>query len=212
MQGFSIWEMIKTIANLVLSTPIFLVSFVVGIILLIAMIVSMKKSKKFTKALMILIYVFLIAFVVIYYNSFLYNILDNFMNTIFTQLFFPNLATFSLVIFITLAILFYSLFSQKLSKALKGINMVISSLIIFLFILTLDKIVTLKINIYEPLTIYSDKTLLTLIEFIMITFSLWILLLLSVKIIKKLIKKSDAKVVKEFLDNNQNENSETLKL
>ena len=47
MQGFSIWEMIKTIANLVLSTPIFLVSFVVGVILLIAMIVSMKKSKKF---------------------------------------------------------------------------------------------------------------------------------------------------------------------
>ena len=71
--------------------------------------------------------------------------------------------------------------------------------------MTINLIVTNKINIYEPLTVYSNKTLLVLIEFTTLTFVAWVTLLLSIKIVKKLIKKSDEKVTQDFLKN-KNEN------
>lgn len=212
MQGFSLWEMMETIANLVLSSPIFLITLIIGVVLLIAMIISLKSTKKISKVLTLIIYIFLVLFILIYYNKYLYNLLDNLMNTIFTQIFFPSLATYLIVIVSTLIILFYSLLNKTVPKHLKIINMISSFIIIFLSFLTLDLIVTSKINIYEPLTVYSDKNLLILIEFEMIIFTIWILILLSIKIIKKLIKKSDNKITNEFLKKNTTKEVEVLEL
>lgn len=211
MTGFSFWEMVETIANLVLSTPIFLITLILGIVLLTAMIVSIKYNKKLNKILTVVVYTFLFLFIIIYYNSYLYNLLDNFMNTIFTQIFFPNLATYLIMLVTTIIILFYSILKTEMQKYLKIINMIVSFIIIFLFVLTLNLIVAEGINIYEVLTVYSNKTLLILIEFDMIIFTLWILLLLSIKVIKKLIKKSNDKIVRNFLQNSKDD-IETLKL
>ena len=213
MKGISLWEMIKTIANLVLSSPIFLISLIVGIILLIAMMISIKKTKKIGKTLTIVIYVFLIIFVLIYYNNYLYNLLDNLMNTIFTQIFFPNLAAYAVMLLTTLIILFYSIIKTNIPRYLRVINMLIPFIIIFLFVLTLDVIITSKINIYEPLTVYSDKNLLILIEFSMIIFVIWLIVLLSIKLIRRLIQKSNKKVMNDFLKvENKEDEIEVLKL
>ena len=213
MKGFSLWEMLETIANLVLSSPIFLISLIVGIILLIAMMISIKKTKRIGKTLTIIIYFFLIIFVLIYYNDYLYNLLDNLMNTLFTQIFFPNLAAYFIMLLTTMIILFYSIIKTNIPRYLRVINMITPFLIIFLFVLTLDVIISAKINIYEPLTVYSDKNLLTLIEFSMIIFVIWIIVLLSIKLIRKLIKKSNKKVMDDFLSvENKEKEIEVLKL
>ncbi|MBR2833540.1 MAG: hypothetical protein IKE75_03820 [Bacilli bacterium] len=205
MKAFSLWEMIKIIVNLILSSPVFLITFITGTILLITMIMSIKKNHKLSKPLIIIIYIFLITFIIIYYNSYIYNILDNLINQIFTQIFFPNLATYVIILLATIMMLFYSIVKKNISKGLKIINLIISFIILFLFIMTINLIVTNKINIYEPLTVYSNKTLLVLIEFTTLTFVAWVTLLLSIKIVKKLIKKSDEKVTQDFLKN-KNEN------
>lgn len=213
MKAFSLWEMFETIANLVLSSPIFLISFIVGVVLLIAMMISIKKTKRIGKTLTIVIYLFLIIFVLIYYNNYLYNLLDNLMNTIFTQIFFPNLAAYVIMLLTTLIILFYSIIKTNIPRYLRSINMITPFLIIFLFVLTLDVIISAKINIYEPLTVYSNKNLLVLIEFSMIIFTIWIILLLSIQLIRKIIKKSNKKIMNNFLKDEKKENkTEVLKL
>ena len=205
--------MVETIANLVLSSPIFSISLIVGIILLIAMMISIKKTKKIGKTLTIVIYIFLILFVLIYYNKYLYTLLDNLMNTIFTQIFFPNLAAYAVMLLTTLIILFYSIIKTNIPRYLRVINMITPFIIIFLFVLTLDVIIASKINIYEPLTVYSDKNLLTLIEFSMIVFVIWIIVLLSIKLIRKLIQKSNKKVMNDFLKtDNKDDEIEVLKI
>ena len=204
MEIYSIWQMLEVIANLILSSPIFIISLIGGVILLIAMIVSIKSNKKMSRLLTITIYVFLILFVFLYYNSYFYTLVDNFVNTIFTQLFFPNLATYILMLIITVAISFFTLIKKKPSKILKIINLTVTFIIIFLFFLTVNSIIDLKINIYEPLTVYSNKTLLILIEFNMILFTVWILFLLSVKIVKKLITISNEKITNDKPNKKEN--------
>lgn len=209
MESYSLGEMLNTVMDIVLSSSFFLVTLVVGIVLLIAMILSIKSKKKFGKGLMIGVWIFLILFIIFRYNTYLYNLFDNLMNTIFRQIFFPSLAMYVVMLFVTNVIMFYSIF-KNMPRYLKVINVTISFIILFLFILTLDKIVGSGLNIYEPLTIYSNRELLILIEFSMLIFVFWLLILISIKIIRKLIKKSDDKVVKEFLDTDNN--TEVLKL
>ena len=192
--------MIKIIANLVLSTPVFLLTFIVGTIILILLIISMRKYKKIPKNIMLITWLFLIMFLIIRYSDFVYNLFDNLMNNIFLQIFFPSLITYVIVFLITNVILIYSLLHKKTSTKLKIINSIFSFAIWFLSLITLELIVTKKVNVYEPLTIYTDKSLLVLVEMDMLIFVVWVLLLGSAKIISTLIKHSDKKVTKDFLN------------
>lgn len=209
MESYSLGEMLNTVMDIVLSSSFFLLTLIVGLVLLVAMILSIKSKKKFGKGLMVGVWVFLILFIVFRYNNYLYNLLDNLVNNIFMQIFFPSLAMYVIMLVITNVIMFCSIL-KEMPRYLKVINVIVPFVIIFLFILTLDKIVGSGLNIYEPLTIYSDSQLLILIELSMLIFVFWLLVLISIKIVRKLIKKSDDKVVAEFLDTD--EDIEVLKL
>ncbi len=199
MEELSLWKMLEIIGNLILSSPFFLMTLIIGLIMVILMIISIRKYKKITRGLMIGVWLFLVLFIVIRYNDYLYVLFDNLINNIFMQIFFPSLVTYVIILLISTGILLYSLFSQNLRKFMKIINFIFTFIIWFLTLLTLDMIVNSGVNIYEPLTIYSDKTLLVLVEMSMIVFGVWMLLLLSIKLILILIKKSDEKIVKDFL-------------
>ena len=63
----------------------------------------------------ILGWLFVISFIMIRYISYLNKLFDNLINNIFVQIFFPNLATYIIIILIT-NIIFYTPFYQKISK------------------------------------------------------------------------------------------------
>lgn len=205
METMSIWKMLETVANLVLSSPFFIATLIIGVILLILMIFSIIKNHKIGKGLSITVWIFLLLFILIRYNRYLYNLLDNLINNIFVQIFFPNLATYIIVLVSTIIIMVYSFVKKLMPKYLKVINVLFPFVIIFLFILILDKIVSLDINIYEHLTVFSDKHLLILIELSMLVFIFWILLLLCIKIVRSLIRKSSNKVISNFVNSSKND-------
>lgn len=209
METISIWTMLETVANLVLSSPFFLATLIIGLILLFAMIFSIIKNKTISKKLSIIVWIFLLLFIIIKYNNYLYSLIDNLMNNIFVQIFFPNLATYIIMLLTTIIIMVYTVVRKASPKYLKIINVLFPFAIIFLFILTLDKIVTNNINIYEQLTIFSNKEVLILIELSMLIFIVWSLLLICIKIVRQLIRKSSNKVINEFL-NNKNDEVENL--
>ena len=210
MEQFSLWEMFEVIGNLVLSSPLFIVTFVVGVILLIALIISIKKNRKVGRPLAIVTWIFLILFVIIRYNNYLYNLFDNLVNNVFMQIFFPNLATYIITLVTASVILIVTVISRNSPLYLKIINLIVPFVMIFVFFLTLDIIVKGDIDIYEKLTVYSNKNLLILIEFNMIIFVVWLFVLFGIKIVRLLIRKSDNKLNAEFLDSG--DGVEVLKL
>ena len=129
------------------------------------------------------------------------------MNNVFMQIFFPNLATYVIIIAITNFIFLFTILKGNSKTSNKVINSLFFTIIMLLLILVLDVIIKNEINIYERLTVYSNQTLLILIEATTITFVLWLIILGSKAIVSKLINKSDKKVKAKY---NKQEKINTL--
>ena len=185
---------INTLIEAISSSPTSFVTLIAGIIFLIAMIISLRKHKNMGKTLFIIGWLFIILFIIFRYSDHLTTLFDNLINNVFMQIFFPNLATYVIIIAITNFIFLFTILKGNSKTSNKLINSLFFTVIMLLLILVLDVIIKNEINIYEKLTVYSNQTLLILIEATTIFFILWLIILGSKAIVSKLISKSDKKV------------------
>lgn len=194
---------IEILYDTIMSSPTTFVTILLGIVFLIIMIVNMKRHKKIGKIPFIIGWVFIIAFVVFKYSPHLTTLFDNLINNIFMQVFFPNLASYIILLALTNFIFLFTILKKDTKTIDKIINSIFFLIIMLFFILSLERVTQKNINIYETLTVYSDKNLLILIEATTITFVIWMIILISKMIIIKLIQKSDDKVKGEYQINDE---------
>ena len=188
---------INTLFNIISSSPSSIIFIIVGIIFTVAMIINLIKKKTIGKSLYITGWLFIVIFIIVKYNSYISKIFDNLINQVFMQIFFPNLATYIIIIALTNIIFLYTII-KKTTKSTKIINTLFFSIIMLFMVYTLEQIISGGINIYEQKEIYTNQNILTLIESTTIIFSFWVLIITSKHIIKKLIKKSNDKIKKEY--------------
>jgi hypothetical protein len=108
---------------------------------------------------------------------------------IFMAIYFPNLAVYSLVIVSTNICLFISLIKKQVQNEYKIANIFSTIILDFLFILILETIIKNDIDIYETLTIYSNKEMLVLIELSTAIYTAWIIVIGFIKLVDKTIGK-----------------------
>ena len=202
---FSIKKLVISLIDIITGSPTSILFIVLGLIFTIAMIINIKKNKTIGKTLYLIGWIFIIAFIIIKYNNYLSKIIDNLINTIFMQIFFPNLATYTIIIIITNIIFLYTVFNKKTNTINKLINSPFFIIIMVLMVYTIDLISKNKINVYQRKEVYSNSALNTIIESTTLIFTLWMIILLSKFILKKLIKKSDEKIIEEFKSKNNND-------
>lgn len=190
MMNFSLIEKIKILANLIDSSPLFLFCSMLAIAILIFFIICIIRDIKVNKWFFISIWSIVGIMLVFNYNEFFINLIDNLFNTIFMALYFPNLTVYVIVLAISNICFIYSMFSKKISKHHKVLN-IINGLIINVFlILIIDIVNRNNINVYDELTVYSNSNLLVLLELTTAIFTSWILLTLLF-LAKKKLKKYD---------------------
>ena len=187
-----------TLINIFTESPSSFLFIVLGIIFTLAMIINIKKNKKIGKTLFIIGWLFIISFIIIRYNSYIGQIFDNLINQIFMQIFFPNLATYVIIIVITNVIFLISINKKDIKNLTKFINSIFFIIIMVMMIYTLEQIISNNINIYNTEEVYTNQNVLVLIESTTILFTIWMIILLSKLAISKLIKKSDEKIKEEY--------------
>ncbi len=187
-----------TLINIFTGSPSSFLFIVLGIIFTLAMIINIKKNKKIGKTLFIIGWLFIISFIIIRYNSYIGQIFDNLINQIFMQIFFPNLATYVIIIVITNIIFLISINKKDIKNLTKFINSIFFIIIMVMMIYTLEQIISNNINIYDTEEVYTNQNVLVLIESTTILFTIWMIILLSKLAISKLIKKSDEKIKEEY--------------
>ena len=116
------------------------------------------------------------------------------------QIFFPNLATYVIIIIITNFIFLYSII-KKTSNLSKVINVIFFTVIMVFMLYTLEQIITNNINIYSFEEVYSNDDISVLIQSTTVLFTFWIILIISKLIINKLIEKSIKNIKNEEKDN-----------
>lgn len=204
MIQMSLFEQLAYLVEMIVSSPltIFLLFIICGFVaLLIAEIKS--KDKTISK---ILVYGFLTSTILVafIYNKSILMLLDSFMDKVFETIFFPNIVTYVLILVFINALLITLLLKNKVKEVYKVITFIATVQIDFLAILTLNTITKNDINIYSELTLYSDKTLLVLLQFTTEIFVLWLIIMFMATIINNLISMKNKELRKQNLGHIKN--------
>lgn len=191
---------IEILLDVISNSPSSVLFIILGIIFASAMIINIKNKKKIGKLVSILGWIFIVLFIIIRYSSYLNKLFDNLINNIFMQIFFPNLATYVIIIITTNFIFLYSII-KKTSNLSKVINVIFFTVIMVFMLYTLEQIITNNINIYSFEEVYSNDDISVLIQSTTVLFTFWIILIISKLIINKLIEKSIKNIKNEEKDN-----------
>lgn len=210
MVQFSFAEKMKTLLNIVSSSPFFIFLIIFFILLGIVLFDSINYEKRKIKRLYVIIYMTVFLAIIIKYNSSLLQLVDYLVNNIFVIIYYPNLAVYILMIIIANVLVIRSVFKKDMPKYIKVINIICYCMKIFLMFLILDNITTNQIDVYSQLSIYSNNKLTILVELSSGLFFIWIIILFIVWLVNKLTNviiddKKTVKVVNDNLDTRQEE-------
>lgn len=194
MVEYTLFEKIKTIFNLITSSPLFLI-LLFGILLMIIDIFFISKTDKKTKIIYIVVSLLVI---ILFMNSYLhsiFNIFDTIAKNIVSIIYFPTILQYILMLIISLIILIISVISKKINKIIKRINIFVLIINSFIFFLILDQISNSNVDLSNKVSIYSNTILMILLELSIAIFVVWIIGLILYKIIKKISPKKDGERV-----------------
>lgn len=188
MVEYTLLEKIKTLFDLITSSPLFLI-LLLGIILMIIDVLFISNKNKKTQIIYLIVSILLILLILnLYFDSFI-NIIDTIAKNIVTIIYFPTILQYIIMLIISLIIMLISIFSKKISKFVKRLNIAVLILNTFLFFLILDQINNTTVDLSNKISIYSETSLLVLLELSILIFAIWIIVLMLYKIINKLSKK-----------------------
>ena len=109
----------------------------------------------------------------------------------FSSMYFPNVITFIIMLFISAFIFFRAIYKKEKSMVVRIVNAVCFGLIGVNFLLILREVFKNHITIYDPLTIYKYETLQAIIQTSTFVFVLWMIILGIYYLAKIVTKKLD---------------------
>ena len=188
MNDFSLIEKINILMELISSSSLFLFFSMIGISLLIFFIVCIIKNKRVNKWIYITVFSLIGIIIFINYSSIIIKILDTIIDSVFKALYFPNLPIYTFVIIISNILFFISIFNKKQTKIRRIVNIVNAIILNFFLVLIIEIVRSHNINIYEEINLYTNSTLLVLLELSMGIFVSSILVNLFISAHQKLKK------------------------
>lgn len=192
MINYSIGDKLKMLVEIIMSSPLFLCCFMIGIAFFIYYIISIYKNNKINKWVFVAVWVILLAILVIRYNKVVLSLFDNLFENIFMALYFPNLAVYIVILFISNIMLIYSILNRSICKSYKITNVLSAFVIDIFLVLIVDIVNKNSINVYEQINVYTNSDLLVLLQLTTAVFVSWLLINLFITAHRKL-KKYDKK-------------------
>ena len=188
MNNFSFVEKLSMLMKLVSSSYLFLVVMIVCILLLTILIILTILNKKVNKWVFIVISIILGILLLINYGSIIIKVLDIILDSVFIALYFPNLPIYTSVILVSNIVFIISIFNKKQTKIRKIVNIVNAIILNFFLLLIIEVVSSNNINIYDEINLYTNSTLLVLLELSMGIFVSSILVNLFISAHQKLKK------------------------
>ena len=138
-----------------------------------------------------MITIFISALVIFTFNTSLAKMFDYMMNNFFIIVYFPNIAIYLAAIIATNIILFVSIFSNKTSKVIKNINIIVYTLINYFLVLLLFTVNKSGLDLFSQSSIYQNESATALIELTSIVFIVWVIFLVLYKLILSYLRKGE---------------------
>jgi len=187
-------DKLKLVLNL--SENVFNIAIIVFMIFIsFLFITTNKNNRKGSLKAYIAMYIILFAVILIRYYDSLPTMFDYFMDNVFDIIYFPNIAVYIGFIILSNIIMLVSIFSTRTHKYIKTINVIISGILDYIFVLFVSLVNAKKINVFNIESLYSNRNIHTLIELSSNIFILWIVFLIIFKIVISIIENNKNKKI-----------------
>lgn len=156
----------------------FILVFMILLILLTFLFGIRKLSTKKYVLFMIISFVIVFSISIISNYKVLSNTFDNFTTIFFGNIYFPSIYVYISVLVISFISFITSLLNKKMYKVYKAINTIMFIVNNFLFVIVLNIIAKNKIDIFSVNSLYTNTSLVAILELSMGLCILWILSLI----------------------------------
>lgn len=191
MSKMSFMDKLSVLLNVSLSSKLFIALFILLIIIGIVLIKNNNNDAQKNKKIYLVITIFISVLVIFTFNTSLAKMFDYMMNNFFIIVYFPNIAIYLAAIIATNIILFVSIFSNKTSKVIKNINIIVYTIINYLLVLLLFTVNKNSLDLFSQSSIYQNESATALIELTSILFIIWVIFLVLYKLILSYLRKGE---------------------
>lgn len=191
MSKMSFMDKLSVLLNVSLSSKLFIALFILLIVIGIVLIKNNNNDVQKNKKIYLVITIFISALVIFTFNTSLAKMFDYMMNNFFIIVYFPNIAIYLAAIITTNIILFVSIFSNKTSKVIKNINIIVYTFINYLLVLLLFTVNKSGLDLFSQSSIYQNESSTALIELTSIVFIVWVIFLVLYKLILSYLRKGE---------------------
>lgn len=191
MSKMTFMDKLSVLLNVSLSSKLFIALFTLLIIIGFVLIKNNNNDVQKNKKIYLMITIFISALVIFTFNTSLAKMFDYMMNNLFIIVYFPNIAIYLAAIIATNVILFVSIFSNKTSKVIKNINIIVYTIINYLLVLLLFTVNKSGLDLFSQSSIYQNESATALIELTSILFIVWVVFLVLYKLILSYLSKDD---------------------
>lgn len=192
MENIGFFERITRVFGMFFSSSFFIALLFIGIITVITFIIYNRidsNKRPFLRIGFCFVYIGLVIVILIRYGSGIVLIGDAFIEKLFTAIYFPNIISYVCMLVISMLIMGYTIFNKKLNNTFRLCNLFSFIIIGLLTILIIDCISNYDINIYEKVSVYSNRDVMILIQASMGIFTIWLSILVVSFIINFITRK-----------------------
>lgn len=172
MTYLSIIEKLKILFNMMLDNKIVLIFSIAIIAISLLYFIKVISYKKSISLILIALIITLITSISTNYKV-LSGTFDNFMTILFSNIYFPSIYVYLVILLISMIVFIVSLFNTILKKSYKIVNNIFFIMNSILFIVIINIIAKNKLDVFSN-TMYSNINLVSILEINMIIFLLWI--------------------------------------
>lgn len=173
MKYLSIIEKFKILFDTLMSFKFIFILIILMLILTILFICKKMSNKKYVIFMSLsMVLTFIIS--IVKNHKILSNTFDNFTTIFFNGIYFPSIYIYISVLIVILLAFITSILNSKKKKIYKIINSVTFIINNIFFIIILNIIAKNNINVFEISSLYTNKSLVAILELNMELFILWI--------------------------------------
>ena len=197
MRYLTLLEKLKILIDVLMTYKFVLVLIAIMLILTILFIFKKLSNKKYTILMSLSILLTLIISIIGNYKI-LFKTFDNFTTIFFSGIYFPSIYIYLGVLLVVAVAFITSILSTKKKKVYKIINSIAFILNNIFFIIVLNIIAKNSINVFEISSLYTNSSLVAILELNMGLFILWIFSLSAAYITNTICDKiTSKKTIKE---------------
>lgn len=192
MKYLSLLEKLKVLLDMLLSFKFILIFVIIMLILTILYLFKKIRNKKYISFMSLSIIITLIISIIKNYEI-LSNTFDNFTTIFFSGIYFPSIYVYIGILLIVSLVFITSMLSSEKIKIYKIINSVMFILNNIFFIIILNVIAKNNIDVFSISSLYTNNSLVAILELNIILFVLWIAVLTIIYITNTICDKISLK-------------------